>query len=259
MKIVAASFLFNLMIAGSCLAGLQLPEPPQQNQPWQPNASIPTNVLSAVETLVAQGFPDPRGCEYREIEVEASGVWDGKNSLIKTHGWVLPKKTGTNQFAICWNGLIYPVAKIAAPADLHAETTNAVSPGRFSGRDNSAAGETQTVRFGGALATRVLLLLRCGETAAALTNLTQNRQMMFGGGSRTQSDDPYLEFAGDWEWAMFDRTICAHMRGDENLALATARQLAEIHPQIEAECARRGFPRPQNWELKKSRPDNAIC
>ena len=139
MKIVAASFLLSLTTACSCLAESKLPEPPQQHQPWHADASIPTNIASAAETLFAQGFPDPRGCEYREIEVEVSGVWDGKNPIVKTRGWVLPKKSGTNQFAICWNGLIYPVAKISAPAGLHAETTNAVSPGRFGGRGNSAA------------------------------------------------------------------------------------------------------------------------
>ena len=40
---------------------------------------------------------------------------------------------------------------------------------------------------------------------------------------------------------MFDRMISAHQRGDEALALATAQQLAEVQPKIEAECARRGF------------------
>jgi hypothetical protein len=251
MKIVAASFLLSLQIAVNCLAELQLPEPPQQHKSWPADADIPTNILSAAETLFAQGFPDPRGCEYREIEIEVGRVWDGKSSIVKTRGWVLPKKSGTNQFAICWNGLIYPVAKISAPADLHSETTNAVSPGRFGGRGNSAAGEAQTVLFASAQSTRILLLLRCGETAAALTNWSPNLQMMSGGGGRSpQLNDPYLEFAADWAWAMFDRTICAHMRGDEELALATARQLAEVQPKIEAECARRGFARPQDWNSR---------
>jgi len=44
-------------------------------------------------------------------------------------------------------------------------------------------------------------------------------------GGPVQGNDPYLEFAGDWAWAMFDRTICTHMRGDEAFALATARSL----------------------------------
>jgi len=43
---------------------------------------------------------------------------------------------------------------------------------------------------------------------------------------------------------MFDRLICAHERGDEALALVTARQLAEAQPKIEDECFRRGFRQP---------------
>ena len=97
------------------------------------------------------------------------------------------------------------------------------------------------------------LLLRCDEIAAALTNWSPNQQMMFGGGGRRpdQNNDPYLEFAGDWAWAMFDRTICAHMRGDEELALATAHQLADVQPEIEAECATRGFPRQPYYDNQR--------
>jgi hypothetical protein len=67
---------------------------------------------------------------------------------------VLPKKSGTNHFAICWNGLVYPIAKISAPASLHAEITNTVRlPGMRTGWDwqhSSAAGEQQTIFFTGA-------------------------------------------------------------------------------------------------------------
>jgi hypothetical protein len=254
MKALLACAALMLLTAISCVAGLRLPEPPQQHKSWHPDPAIPTNILCAVETIYAQGFPDPRGCEYHNIEVAVSGVWDGKVSMVKTRGWVLPEKSGTNQFAICWNGLVYPVAKISAPADLHAETTNVVSNARFGMRGNSAAGELQTVMFSGAQSTRVLLLLRLGETAAALTNWSPNQRMMMfsgGGGDGRSPKDPYLEFAGDWAWAMFDRTICAHMRGDEALALATARQLADVQPKIEAECARRGFQQQPYYDYQR--------
>lgn len=263
--------LFLLGLATVCAHGglLQLPEPPQQHKSWRPDPAIPTNLVSAAEKLFEQGFPNPRGCEYREIEVTVSGVWEGKATSAKTYGWVLPKKSGTNQLAICWNGLIYPVAKVSAPADLHAEMTNLIGqttatltnrvngtnvviayPVSFGRSYNSAAGENTTVQFNNALSTRVLLLLRCGETAAALTNWTPNRQMMFGGRAMP-NNDPYLEFAGDWAWAMFDRMISAHQRGDEVLALATARQLAQVQPKIEAECARRGFKRQPYYDSRR--------
>ncbi len=259
MKPSLAGLVFGLLTVYTCRGNLQLPEPPQQHKSWHPNATIPTNILSAVETMFDQGFPDPRGCEYREIEVEVSSVWKGKSALVKTRGWVLPAKSReTNRFAICWNGLIYPVAKISAPADLHAEITSAVPVSEWI---RNPIGEEHTVLFANSSSTRVLLLLHCGETAAALKHWVPNRRLIresqvemrkpsaeIGG---VENYDPYLEFAGDWAWAMFDRTICAHMRGDEALALATARQLAEVQPKIEAECARRGFPRQSYYDSSR--------
>jgi hypothetical protein len=254
MKVISVPLLLGLTAICAQCAVLRLPEPPQQHRPWHPDPATPTNILSAAETLFEQGFPDPRGCEYHEIEVEVSGVWDGKARLVETRGWVLPKRSGTDQFAICWNGLIYPVAKVSTPADLHAEVANSNLPRsrRFGFSGGSAIGETGSVSYTNALSTRVLLLLHCGETAAALTNWPPNQRMMvfgggFGGGrGQVQSNDPYLEFAGDWAWAMFDRTLSAHQRGDEALALATAQQLAGVQLKIEAECARRGFQPPQH-------------
>jgi hypothetical protein len=73
---------------------LRLPEPPRQHAAWRADTTVPANLLSAVETLFEQGFPDPRGCEYREIEVEVSGVWSSKSALVKTRGWVLPSTGG---------------------------------------------------------------------------------------------------------------------------------------------------------------------
>ena len=260
MKVISVPLLLGLTAICAQCAVLRLPVPPQQHKSWHPDPAIPTNLLSAADKLYEQGFPDPRGCEYREIEVEVSGVWDGKARLVKTRGWVLPGKSGTNQFAICWNGLIYPVTKVSAAADLHAEfnDSNAPAARSFGLSGGSAVGEVGSVNYANALSTSVLLLLRCGETAAALTNWSPNQQMMFSGsdtgGRPVSNNDPYLEFASDWAWAMFDRMISAHQRGDEALALVTARQLAEVQPKIETECARRDFQRPQNmtsdWRSK---------
>src|SRR6185437_2052149 len=164
-------------------------------------------------------------------------------------------------FAICWNGLVYPVKSIGTPADLHTEITNAfkwitltntingtnkvVAMEIFSGRGgwNNAAGESSTVFFTNAFSTRVLLLLRCGETDNALKIWKfSGRAFELRGGigsindlTNRPSNDPYLPLASDWTWAMFDRMISAHQRGDEILALATARQLAEVQPEIESE------------------------
>ena len=236
---------------------LKLPEPPHQRIPWRAPAGIPTSFLSAAETLLAQGFPDPRGCEYRELEVEVGDVWGGKASWVKTRGWTLPAKSGDSQrFAVCWNGLVYPVSNIGAAASLHAETTNTGPAGRR--YFEAAIGESGSVLSTCPLSTRRLLLLCCGETQNVLQNWMPNRQTLMrsratngwttAGIGTFEEFDPYLEFAGDWAWALFDRTICAHMRGDEALALATARKLADVQPKIEAEAARRGFAPQRSYD-----------
>jgi hypothetical protein len=167
-----ALVIVALVSAGSCFGqgpGLQWPEPPRQRASWRAPASVPTNLLSAVETLFAQGYPDPRGCEYCELEVDVSSLWGGKDSPVKTRGWVLPAKAGASRrFAIAWNGVIYPATNIGVTADLHAEATNLfLAAGR---RFNSAVGEARSVCSTQALSTRVLLLLRSGETEAASKN-----------------------------------------------------------------------------------------
>ena len=102
-------------------------------------------------------------------------------------------------------------------------------------------------------------LLRLGETTAALTNFMPRHALEYRAvsravlapGSNAPAYDPYLQFAGDWAWALFDRTINSHMRGDEALALATVRPLADVQPRIEAEAARRGFPRQSNYDPRR--------
>src|SRR5262245_33991890 len=66
--------------------GDDMPVPPQQNMPWTPPAEpFPEKLLTATVKLFEQGLADPRGCEYREIEVVAGSVWGGA-AVIKTHG-----------------------------------------------------------------------------------------------------------------------------------------------------------------------------
>ncbi|MCX8092160.1 MAG: hypothetical protein N3I86_14705 [Verrucomicrobiae bacterium] len=230
-------------------AELVLPTPPLQHAPWTPPDNLPTNLLSAVRTLFEQGFPDPRGCEYREVEVVVSDIRGQPDGPVRTRGWVLPAAADAGpRFAICWNGLIYPVRSVGSPADLLAEVAN-VSPTPAPRPFDLAIGEARSVFFTNGLSTRAVLLLRCGETNAAL-KLWQRWGATADGAvghaalrlSPRDDFDPYLHLAEDWTWALFDRLISAFVRGDDALALATARTLAQVQPKIEAEAARRGFP-----------------
>ena len=64
--------------ASPIFTGKALPQPPQQHSVWSaPNSNLPTNYLTATDLLFEQGFADPRGCKYQEIEVGTGGVWAG--------------------------------------------------------------------------------------------------------------------------------------------------------------------------------------
>ena len=86
------------------------PIPPEQFAPWTaPATHLSPVVASAFTELFTEGVADPRGCEYREIEVpdgNQSGYYLDAAGPTKTHGWVLPG----GKFAICWNGLVYPIS-----------------------------------------------------------------------------------------------------------------------------------------------------
>lgn len=242
--------------------GDKLPVPPLQRAAWHPPAAnFPSNYISATRLLFDQGMADPRGCDYCEIEVGTGDVWSGDGGVVATHGWVLPEKKG-RKFAICWNGLVYPAFSVGSPANLAADVSNLLAHGTTSWR--SALPESVTVLPTSLLGVKGCLLLRLGQADLAkqvwLAQLQREdlpRSRMFGETpandlSQTSpgslpDNDPYLAWASDWAWSLFDRMICAHMRDDEALALLSARELAAVQPKIEAACAMRGFKRPESW------------
>lgn len=82
-------FVLLILVTFGCYAAERsalLPDPPQQNVVWTNQAAVQTNLSSAAETLFAQGFPNPNGCDYRDIEVRVSGVWGAESALVKTRG-----------------------------------------------------------------------------------------------------------------------------------------------------------------------------
>ena len=91
---------------------------------------------------------------------------------------------------------------------------------------------------------RRCLLLRLGENDLAAKVWSTCVATLESSPGQKLAKDPYLMLAGDWAWSLFDRAICAHMRGDVQLSLVSVRKLALIQTQIEAEAAKRGFPHP---------------
>ena len=237
------------------ILGTVLPEPPQQQMPWTPpKSTLPAPFVSSATILFAQGLADPRGCEYRAIEVVVGNSYYYDVGVVKTHGWVLPAAEGAaERFAVCWNGLVYPVATVGDAANAHADglamarvederraAANREYPNSYSHRATDPFTEPQAVSAELVLPLKAVLLFRLGDEEAA-QRVWQSWQTGVAEFQKQREKDPYLSLANDWAWALFDRTVCAHWRRDDHLALAGARLLTHLYPLIDAEAKQRGF------------------
>jgi hypothetical protein len=211
--------------------GLQaaLPEPPHQRDPWQAAtaAGIPDYVLKAMPSLFQAGLADPRGGDYRVIEVRAWG-----NEQTQTHGWVF-----RNQFAVCWNGMVYPVLRIDAKADLEKDVADiaATQPWNWTplGRQSpSTQGRFWSdMQFAGVSITPIsmTLLVRLGraDLARRLWEVPQ-------AGIR-EGDPPSLDHSSErdwldrisWTWlaTAFRRLVAERARDDDSAAVDTGESL----------------------------------
>lgn len=219
-----------------------------QDEPWAPpKTKLPQSVVAATAILFDQGLADPRGCEYRNIEVVVGNSWSGFGGLLKTKGWVLPTKNIKQRFAVCWNGLVYPVLSVGDPADPSRDILDAAdkekkketkgSPyGRFS--YPCAVPEGKSIDSLSRLPLKTCLLLRLGESGAAERMWSRWHDGLEYG---IDPENIYGILAIEWTWALFIRAVCAHMRGDDNLARISARTLVPIWEKVEKEAASRNF------------------
>ncbi|WP_392408624.1 hypothetical protein [Chlorogloeopsis fritschii] len=228
--------------------GESIPTPPQQFTPFDiPSTKLPSAFVTAAMKLFEQGLADPRGCQYQEIEVGTGSCWTGDAGVVKVRGWVLPTPRKDKQhFAICWNGLVYPVVSVGATANVQEDVLKAIQQ-EFGARCidgfDFARSEWFSIFERLRLPIKVCLLLRLGEIALAemfwttwITKISEDADYR-----RKNFKDPYLILATEWLWALFDRAVCAHMRGDDKLALLSAELLLPTWPMVEAESKHRGY------------------
>jgi hypothetical protein len=121
--------------------GESLPEPPFEHRPWTPPHG-PKNpdfdaLIETTRLLFENGMSDPRGCEYRRIRIPVGSSRSESATGVETRGWVLPLVESTDggspngspggpptrnqsarRFAVCWNGLVYPVVSVGERRDL---------------------------------------------------------------------------------------------------------------------------------------------
>jgi hypothetical protein len=217
------------------------PYPPMQSRPWVlSSTNLPLNLQSAVNVLFQTGMADPRGCDYREIEVVVGSVSKVSGIVIKTHGWVLPAASGARtNYAIGWNGLIYPVISIGNPANAEDDARammRAMQPPAIPNKVVFDLGvQTYTdeeyglnIRWLTQAKAAMIFRFASSDLVAECARLFPNK-------------DPFLALSTGCLWTAFDRAMNAHMRGDDELAYATAITLDKARKACEGEAKARRF------------------
>ena len=241
----------------NALGAPTFPLPPAQQSAWAvPATQLGDEMTGAVATLFTQGLADPRECTYQNVRLQVGSVW-GDGAEAPTHAFVFDD----GKFAVAWNGVVYPVKAVGEPADLATDIEQLIAadeakraaykqdhPDSEFYRHRQAWPEGMSTSHESLLPVKVALLLRLGEVALAerMWNAWRAGMRASTNDDAVHLRDPYLMLATDWIWAIFDRAVCAHMRGDDPLALESVRLLAVLRNAVEAEALRRGFERREN-------------
>jgi hypothetical protein len=234
--------------------GKMIPEPPSQGQPWSaPATTLPKFLVNSTGILFEQGVADPRGCEYRLVEIS-------NGSIVKARGFVLPERSDPHgRFVICWDGQVYPVLTLGDPADLDRDIKDLavrLKRSREAGNSNRFAqgifwgfpGERQSfynfADVDDLSPIKLCLLLRLGRADLAETLFAAGTIWTPGPRARdlTAYGISYLTLANNWAASAFGRLVGAHMKGDDVIALDTARKLARFRDLAVARADAMGFP-----------------
>jgi hypothetical protein len=244
--------------------GKSIPDPPGQKEPWTPAPTkLPRFLVSATKALFEQGMADPRGCEYREVEIVD---WP----TFKARAFVIPERPGDpGRFAVTWDGVIVPVASVGPAAELDADIRALAESMRRARANAGAASEGRRLRevgFSGSSrhggmfvaagqfnaldqsALKLCILLRLGRADLAETLFAAGTTWTpeIKGRDLTDYQISYLTLARDWGTTMFVRLVDAHMRADDVIALDAARRLSVFAKAAEAKAMALGFEREQN-------------
>jgi hypothetical protein len=246
--------------------GKSIPDPPRQKDPWTPpQTKLPRFLVSATAALFEQGVADPRGCEYREVEV-------GDSAIIKTRGFILPEQPGqAGRFVVTWDGVVYPALSVGGAADVDKDVRTLAESMRRASQQAAASGGPDPIGVNGGFtgphsrggpypfagrpsgpegrsALKLCLLLRLDradlaeEMFAAGTTWTPEVR----GRDLTDYHINYLTLAQDWVTTVFIRLVDVHMRADDAIALDAARRLSAFVKAADAKAEAMGFTRNRN-------------
>lgn len=246
----------------------RIPPPPRQSASWTPpNATdkLPQTLLNATGVLFANGLADPRGCEYRIVTVLARSIW-GRETKVETHGWTFTNGGDDQAYAICWDGLVYPVITVGVPADLQSDIAASLkaiklyrkkddpryprdTAARVSLPNYNPSPSSQEVNVSvWPKAMHAVLLLRLDENDLAAqvwqavglrVPVDKDNKLV-----EIQNDDyvdPLKMLAISWIATLYERALTAHMHADDRLSLVDCRLLRKAVPALNAEINRRKY------------------
>ena len=220
--------------------------PPMQTNPWTLSVSstnLPPHLQSAINHLFQNGMADPRGCDYREIEVVVGNFWTASGATNKTRGWMLPPARDTQaRYAIGWNGLIYPIISVGRPADAEGDARALI-------RSTRPPATSQEIVLDFGMQTYVdeqyaLNAVWLTPSKAAMIWRFASREATEGCAELFARKDPFLTLSSSFLWDAFARAAGAHMRGNDEVAYATAVLLNRAWKACEAEARTRRLPIP---------------
>jgi len=197
------------------------PEPPAS--PIRSDAELPEALAETVALLFDRlGAPDPHGLQLHRATLHVGTVWGGDAGSVETMGWLVPgEPVEGRRFVIARNGLLYPAESVGERIGLadyhpsHDERTMLGYEGRVLLYEQGLVWQA--------------LLVRAGHVDRALELFENNGaerddvplSMRFGATNASEA-------AADWLWFRIERAVCAHMRGDDPLALHDAQVASRL-------------------------------
>ncbi len=237
-----------------------IPKPPGEGAPWKsPATKLPRSLVEATALLFESGVADPRGCDYREIEVEERGFVGMERK--KARGFVLPGQAREGGlFAVGWDGLVHRLLAVGAKADLEADV-RALAVVLKTSRESPQLGGYISINGDGVRTDHrfprspfddnrqpapvvprppltLAMLLRLGRADlaeslyAAATTWTPET-------ARPDLADEHLGFSSlsvAWADTAYSRLIRAHRRGADAEALDAALRLDRFRKAVEAKA-----------------------
>ena len=207
-------------------------------------------MVAAVAKLFDLGLADPRGGEYRAVEVAEGIGRDGRPEFARRRGWVFPSRDdAASRLAVGWDGLLYPVARVGEPADLAADFA-ARATGRVA-RPRPGAGPPFELWRPDAI--QVGLLLRLGHVELAeraWADLLGPAAEGGAGPGAAAIDASYDQLVRDVSWGLYSRATAAFGRGDDALALHDARLLTRLARDYDRDATARGVGHPLGGDFR---------